>query len=67
MSKITKGLNLGKATEIQNCCREIRIVDCSYIGQILEGFNTVTEKQEKWIVIRKDKRYGKSIVQQIKP
>jgi hypothetical protein len=65
MSKLTKGYKTGRAQKVGNCCREIRIQSPSVIGEIYEGLNTLTDKNEKWMLIKIANKSINSIVQQI--
>lgn len=66
MGKITKGYKVGKAQTLWKCCREIRIQTPKELGVIYEGFNTISQQHEKWMLIKIDKSdHNNNILQQI--
>ena len=65
-SKLTKGYKTGKAQKVADCCRMVRICPPTKLGEIVEALNTLTEEQEKWMLIKINKKNSfDSIVQRI--
>lgn len=65
MAKLTKGYKTGKAQQLRHCCREIRISCPNELGRIYDGFNTLTNQKEYWMLIKISRNYYDNIMQQI--
>jgi hypothetical protein len=55
----------GKCQPVWKCCREIRIQLPNDLNEIYEGFNTITNENEKWKLICKKTNYNYNIMQKI--
>lgn len=55
---------LGRAQKISKCCREIRIAGAAFTKplDLIEGFNTLTNQHEFWIIIKKPPFVKETIV-----
>ena len=67
MPKLTKGYKTGIAQPVWKCCRMIRICCPSKLGEIYEGFNTLTNEKEFWMCIKVTNDCNNNIMQRIFP
>ncbi len=58
---------IGGVQKIEDCCREIRLgaTPCQ-VGQVLKGYNTLSDEYEEWQVIQVNKKEQRSKVRRIK-
>lgn len=60
-------VDIGETTQLNNCCREVRLGATNLkVGEILTGYNTLSDSYEEWEVVDARTDSMNSIVKRIR-